>query len=68
MRVLGVGSLNLKMHSKTDFHVKLREVYVTEGIGFNLFSMHDARARQTINLDKDGAHVFDGRLAFPPDS
>ena len=37
MRVLVVGSLNLKMHSKTDFHVKLGELYVTEGIGFNLF-------------------------------
>ena len=42
-------------------------MYVTEGIGFNLFSRHDARARQTITLGKDGAHLFDGRLTFPRD-
>ncbi|CAN0463970.1 unnamed protein product, partial [Laminaria digitata] len=59
MRVKGVGSLHLKMQSKTDFNVKLTGVYVTEGIGFNLFSLHDAQARQTITLDKDGVHLFD---------
>ncbi|CAN0289655.1 unnamed protein product, partial [Laminaria digitata] len=53
MRVRGVGSLNLKMHSKTDFNVKLTGVYVTEGIGFNLFSLHDAQSRQTLTLDRD---------------
>ncbi|CAM9331230.1 unnamed protein product, partial [Laminaria digitata] len=62
MRVKGVGSLNLKMLSKTDFDVKLTGVYATEGIGFNLFSLHDAQARQTITLDKDGVHLFDNRL------
>ena len=67
MRVVGVGSLNLKMHSKTDFNVKLTGVYVTEGIGFNLFSLHDAQARQTITLDKDGVHLFQNRLTFPRD-
>ena len=46
MRVLDVGNLNLKMRSKTDFHVKLRGVYVTEGIGLNLFALRDAQARQ----------------------
>ncbi|CAN0279287.1 unnamed protein product, partial [Laminaria digitata] len=59
MRVRGVGSLNLKMHSKTGFNVKLTGVYVTEGIGFNLFSLHDAQARQTITVYKDGVHLFD---------
>ena len=68
MKVKGVGSLNLKMHSKTDFNVKLTGVYVTEGIGFNLFSLHDAQARQTITLDKEGVHLFDHRLTFPRDS
>ena len=66
--MLSIGSLNLQMHSKTDFHVKLRKVYVTEGIGFKLVSLHDAQARQTNTLDKGGAHRFDGRLTFSRDS
>ena len=68
MRVLGVGSLNLKMHSKTDFNVKLSDVYVTEGIRFNLFLLHDAQARQSITLDKDRATSFDNHLSFPRDA
>ena len=68
MRVTGVDSLNLKMHSKTDFNVKLTGVYVTEGIGFNLFSLHQAQARQTITIDNDGVHLFNNRLTFPRDS
>ena len=68
MRVMSVGSLNLTMHSNTDFNFKLTKVYVTEGIGFNLFSLHDVQARQTITLDKDGAHFFDKRLTFPRDA
>ena len=52
MRVIGVGSLNLRMHSKADFDVKLTGVYVTEGIGFNVLSLHQAQARQTIILAK----------------
>ena len=67
MRVIGVGVLNLRMHLKTDLDVKLTGVYVTEGIRFNLFSLHQARARQTIILDKEGAHLFDRQLAFPRD-
>ena len=62
MRVIGVGSLNLRMQSKTDFDVKLTGVYAAEGIGFNLFSLHQAQARQTIILDKEGAHLFDRQL------
>lgn len=38
MMVTGLCSLNLKMHSTTDFHVKLTGVYVTEGIGVNPFA------------------------------
>ena len=67
MRVLGVGSLNSIMHFRIDFHVKLSEVYVTEGIVINLFSLHDAQTRQKISLGKDDAHLFDGRLPFPRD-
>ena len=67
MRVIGVSSLNLGMHSKTDFVVKLTGVYVTEGIGFNLFSLHQAQARQTIILDKEGAHLCDTQLTFSRD-
>ena len=57
MRVIGVGSLNLRNHSKMDLDVKLTEVYVTEGIGFNLFALHQAQARQTIILENEGAHA-----------
>ena len=67
MRVIGVGSLNLKMHSKTDFDVQLTGVYVIEGIGVTLFSLHQPQARQTIILDKEGAHLFDRLLTFPRD-
>ena len=68
MRVLGLGSPNLKTHSKTDFNVNLNEVYVTEGIGFDRFCLHDAQGRQTIVLDKEGAHLFDKRLIFSRDA
>ena len=67
MREMGVGSFNLTMHSTTDFDVNLTLVYVTEGIGFNLFSLHDVQARQIITLDKEGVHLFDNRLTFPRD-
>ena len=43
MRAMGVGSRNLNVHSKTDLYVKLTSVYVTEGIGFKLFSLYDAQ-------------------------
>ena len=46
MRETGVGSLNFKMHSKTDFNVTLTGVYVAEGIGFNHSSFHQAQARK----------------------
>ena len=65
MRAMGVGSLNLTMHTSTDFNVKLTLVYVTEEIGFNLFSLHDVQARQIITLDKEGVHLFDERLTSP---
>ena len=68
IQVLVVGSLNLNMHSKADFSVKLNDVYVTERIGFNPFSLHDAQARQPTTLNKDGAHLFDNRLTFPRDA
>ena len=38
---------------------------MTEGIGFNLVSLHQTQARQTIILDKEGAHLFDRQLALP---
>ena len=67
MRVIGSGSLNLRMHWKMDFDVKLTGVYVTEGIGFNLCSIHQAQARHTIIMDKEGAHLFDRQPTFPRD-
>ena len=67
MGVIGVGSLCLRMHSKTDFDAKLTGIYVTEGIDVNLFSLHDAQQRQKITLDKHGVHLFDNRLIFPRD-
>ena len=51
------------MHFKIDFHVKLSEVYVTKGIGINLFSLHDAQTRQKIFLGKNDAHLFDGHFS-----
>ena len=40
---------------------------MTEGIDFNIFSLHQAQARQTIILDIEGAHLLDRQLAFPRD-
>lgn len=43
-------------------------VTVTEGIGFNIFSVHDVQARQTIVPDdKDDSCVFNTRLTFSRD-
>lgn len=67
MRVIGLGSLNLIMHSKTDLGVKRTGVYVTQGIRFNLFSLDDAQSRQPITHDKDGVHLCDHLLIFPLD-
>ena len=67
IRVIGVRSLNFKMHSKMDFNMKLTGVYVTEGIGFNRFSLHQAQARQSIILDNESSHLLDRQLTFPRD-
>ena len=37
MNVIGIRSLNLKLHSKTDFNEKLTIVDVTEDIQYKLF-------------------------------
>ena len=42
MNEIGIGSLNLKLRSKTDFNVTLTRVCVTEGIQYNVFSLHEA--------------------------
>ena len=42
----------------------LTRVYVTEGIQYNLFSLHEAQGRQRIIMDEDGLHLFDNRLTF----
>ena len=65
LKVIGVRSLNLRMHSNMDFNVKLTGVYVTEGIGFNRLSLHQAQARQSIILDNEGSHLLDRQLTFP---
>ena len=67
MRVVGVGSINLRIYSKTDFDVKLTGVYATEGIGFNLFLLYQAQTQRTIILYKEGAHLCDRQLTFPRD-
>ena len=58
VRVLGVCSLDVKMHSKTDCDVKLPEVNVTEGIGFNLVPLHDAEARHIVTLSTRMVHTL----------
>ena len=68
MNVIGIGSLNLKLHLKTDFNLKLTRVYVTESIKYNLFSLHEAQGRQKIIMDEDGVHLFDNRVTFLRDS
>ena len=45
LRLRRVGSVNLKMHAATDFNVKYTGVYVTKGIEFNSFLLHDAESR-----------------------
>ena len=47
------------MHSKTDFNVKSTGVCVTEGIGFNMLSLHEAQAKKTIIMGKDDVQLFD---------
>lgn len=59
MRGLRVGRLNLQTHYKTDVNHELNGVCVTEGTSFNIFSLHEAQARQTITFDKCGAHLFE---------
>lgn len=68
MRVIEVGSLNLGVYSKTVCGVKLTGVYGTEEIGFDLFPLQQAYARQTIILNIEGAHLFDNQLTFCRDN
>ena len=63
-----MGSLNLKLHSKTVFIVTLTRRLVTEGIQYNLSSIHEAQGRQRIIMDEDGVHLFDNLLTFLRDS
>ena len=58
MRVLGVCSLDVKMHSKTDSNVKLREANVTDGIGFNLVPLHDVQGRQIVTVSTRMVHTL----------
>ena len=67
MRVIEVGILNLKMHAKTDFDVKHTEVYVTEGIGFNLFSLHSwIKRAHTCSIDSSLFLVMESDHACMP--
>lgn len=43
MSVIGVGSVNLRMHSNSCFDVKFTGVCVTASIGLNLVSLHHAQ-------------------------
>lgn len=67
MGVTEVGTLNLKMHSNTDFIVTLTRAYVTEGTGLNLFSLHQAQAPQTTAMNNYSVLLFDNRLTSPRD-
>ena len=69
--VIAVGSLKLKFHMPStyyappsDFCVQLTDVYVLEGIPFNLFSLHHVQKKQNILLSASGVHLFDGKLRF----
>ena len=68
MNEIGIGSLNLKLHSKTGSNVTLLRVYVTEGIQYNMFSLHEAQGRRRIIMDEDSVHLCDNRLTFLRDS
>ena len=48
-----------------DFRVQLSEVYVLDGLSFNLYSLHHAQRKQHIVLNDAGVHLLDGRLVFP---
>lgn len=48
LRVLAVGSLLLGWQQETrDFDVTLHNVFVTETVGFDLFSLPDLRTAET---------------------
>lgn len=65
--VLTIGRLNLRNHQtgKPDFDAKLTNIYVVDGMGYNLFSLQDLQERHEITLDFEGIHVFDWRQTFP---
>ena len=65
MRLRGLRSINPNMHAATDVNVNLACVILTHGIGLNKFPAHNAQARQTTTLDKDGVHLLNKQLTFP---
>ena len=64
-KVQFVGKLDLVFHSRTDHPVTLHDVSFVPDLGFNLFSFHVVQEKHEIVLNKTGAHLLNGRLAFP---
>ena len=60
-----VGKIDLVFHSRTDHPVTLHDASFVPDLGFNLFSFHVVQEKHEIILNKTGAHLLNGRLAFP---
>ena len=52
-------------HNRTDHPVTLHDVSFVPDLGFYLFSFHVVQEKHDIILNKAGAHLLNGRLAFP---
>ncbi|CAN0055500.1 unnamed protein product, partial [Sphacelaria rigidula] len=65
LSVRAVGSLNLRFYmghtdgaERTSVCVKLTNVYVLDGIKFNLFPLHQAQYKQDITLTRAGISLL----------
>ncbi|CAM9485197.1 unnamed protein product, partial [Hapterophycus canaliculatus] len=54
LNVIGMGSLGLILHAKTEFPITVKNVILVERMHFNLFSLHCGQDTQTMILDREG--------------
>ena len=60
-----VGKIGPVFHSRTDYSVTFHDVLFVPDLGFYLFSFHVVQEKHEIILNKTGADLLGGRLAFP---
>ena len=60
-----IGKTDMVFHSRTEYPSTLYDVSFAPDLGLNLFSFHVVQEKHDFFLNRTGAHLLRGRLAFP---